>query len=231
MLSKRLKQGTKKSHSMAENTGFITCFLKGVIDKKSYIKLTSDLYHIYSAMEDEFESHKSDPILKNIYYPELFRKKSLEKDLEYYLGKDWESKITQTESCKKYVNRIRYISKNHPYLLIAHHYTRYIGDLSGGQILKGIAKTSLDVDDSGLNFYIFDDIDDPKEFKNNYRNCLDSISFGDTEINLIVTEANNAFKYNMNVFKEIEGNLISTIGKMLFLALTKHQKRGSTEND
>jgi len=229
-LSKQIKEGTKKSHTMAENTGFITCFLKGVVEKKSYTKLMSDLYYVYSAMEDEFERHKNHPILSKIYYPELFRKQSLEKDLEYYLGSEWELKITQTESCKEYVKRIREVSNSDCSLLISHHYTRYIGDLSGGQVLKGIVETALGVDDSAMNFYIFTDIPNEKEFKQNYRNTLDSLPLSQEEIDSIVDEANNAFKYNMNVFKEIEGNLISAIGKILFSSLTSRQRRGSTEN-
>jgi heme oxygenase len=230
-LSKQIREGTKKSHTMAENTGFITCFLKGVVEKKSYIKLMSDLYYVYVTMEDELEKHKDHPILSKIYYPELFRKQSLEKDLEYYLGPNWKQQITLTNSCKKYLERIREVSELNPILLISHHYTRYIGDLSGGQVLKAIAQKALNVDDSAMNFYIFTDISDEKEFKQNYRNTLDSLPFSQNEIDLIVEEANNSFRYNMEVFKEIEGNLISAIGKILFSSLTNRQRKGSTEND
>lgn len=229
-LSKQIKEGTKKSHTMAENTGFITCFLKGVVEKKSYVKLMSDLYHVYSTMEEEFERHKDHEILSKIYYPELFRKQSIEKDLEYYLGSDWRDNVTQTPSCKEYVSKIKEVSDIFPELLISHHYTRYIGDLSGGQILKGIAKTALQVDDAGMNFYIFTNIPDEKKFKEEYRNTLDSLPFEQETIDSIIVEANNAFKYNMKVFKEIEGNLISAIGKALFSTLTSRQRRGSTEN-
>ena len=45
-LAGQLREGTKKSHSMAENTGFVACFLKGVVEKKSYRKLISDLYFV-----------------------------------------------------------------------------------------------------------------------------------------------------------------------------------------
>ena len=228
-LSKQIKEETKKSHTMAENTGFITCFLKGVVEKKSYTKLTSDLYYVYTEMERQFLIHKDHPVLGKIYFPELFRKESLEKDLEYYYGSEWEQKISQTKSCKKYVDRIKEISETNPNLLISHHYTRYIGDLSGGQILKGIAQTALGVDDSGLNFYIFNNIPDAKQFKNNYRNTLDSIDFTQYEINEIIDEANNAFKLNMEVFNEIEGNLISAIGKILFSSLTNTKMRESIE--
>jgi len=229
-LSKQIKEGTKKSHTMAENTGFITCFLKGVVEKQSYIKLMSDLYHVYSSMEEEIEKYKNDLMVSKIYYPELFRKESIEKDLQYYLGDNWKSQVTQTNSCKEYVARIKEISISSPMLLISHHYTRYIGDLSGGQVLKGIAQTALKVDDDAMNFYMFKDIPDEKQFKNNYRSALDSLPLSQTQIDLIVAEANNAFKYNMKVFNEIEGNLISAIGKVLFSTLTRRQRKGSTED-
>jgi heme oxygenase len=178
-------------------------------------------------MEEQFVTYKDHTVISKLYYPELFRKESIEKDLEYYLGFDWKSKVTQSNSCKSYVNRIKNIS---PYLLISHHYTRYIGDLSGGQILKGIAQTALGVGDEAMNFYIFENILDAKEFKQKYRNSLDSIEFSQDEIDEIIEEANYAFKLNMDVFNEIEGNLISTIGKVLFSVLTNQKKRGSTED-
>jgi len=43
-------------------------------------------------------------------------------------------------------------------------YTRYIGDLSGGQILKGIAQRSIS-DGQGTAFYEFKDIPNEKQFK------------------------------------------------------------------
>lgn len=227
-LSKQIREGTKKSHTMAENTGFITCFLKGVVEKQSYVKLLSDLYHVYTAMEEQFTLYKDHEVISKVYFPELFRKESIESDLEYYLGNDWSEKITQTDSCKSYVNRIKTISPN---LLIAHQYTRYIGDLSGGQVLKGIAQTALGVGDEAMNFYIFNDISDEKEFKNNYRNILDSLPFSQEEIDEIIEEANYAFRLNMKVFREVEGNLITSIGKVLFSSLTNRTRRGSTEND
>jgi heme oxygenase len=51
-LASQLREGTKKSHTMAENTGFVSCFLKGVVDKASYRTLVADLYFVYAAMEE-----------------------------------------------------------------------------------------------------------------------------------------------------------------------------------
>jgi DNA gyrase subunit B len=49
-LATKLREGTKKAHTMAENVGFIKCFLKGVVEKTSYRKLVSNLYFVYSAI-------------------------------------------------------------------------------------------------------------------------------------------------------------------------------------
>ena len=88
-LAGQLREGTKKSHTMAENTGFIACFLKGVVEKTSYRKLISDLYFVYQAMEDEINRlvNEEHPIVKHIGFKELFRKGTLENDLEFYFLK------------------------------------------------------------------------------------------------------------------------------------------------
>ncbi|MFM7614805.1 MAG: heme oxygenase (biliverdin-producing), partial [Synechococcales cyanobacterium] len=88
-LAAKLREGTKKSHTMAENTGFVMCFLKGVVEKNSYRKLVANLYFVYSAMEEEMERHRQHPVLSLVYFPELNRKSSLEQDLLYYYGTGW----------------------------------------------------------------------------------------------------------------------------------------------
>ena len=45
----------------------------------------------------------------------------------------------------------------------------------------------------------------------------------------IVDEANAAFGKNMELFQELEGNLVKAIGVMLFNTLTRRRTRGSTE--
>ena len=93
------------------------------------------------------------------------------------------------------------------YLLVGHHYTRYLGDLSGGQILKGIAEKALNLrEGEGLKFYEFDKIDDKKEYKNKYRTALDNLPLDQGQIDAIITEANYAFKLNMDLFDELGGD-------------------------
>ena len=232
-LAGQLREGTKKSHTMAENTGFVACFLKGVVEKTSYRKLLSDLYFVYQAMEAEIDRLVTEehPVIKHIGFRELFRQKSLENDLYFYYGANWKKEISISASAKIYVQRIHYVAKESPELLVGHHYTRYIGDLSGGQILKKIAKKALNLNDSdGLNFYEFDLIDDEKKFKQSYSSTLNQLPINQAIADQIIEEANKAFTYNMEMFKELEGNLISVLGKIVFNYISKKVRRGSTES-
>ena len=204
-----LKEGTKKSHSAAENTKFVAGFLRGVVDEESYRKLIQDFYFIYSALEEEMERLEDDNFLSPINFSELDRVKALKKDLRYYYGPNWNQTIKPSQACIQYVERIHEVAdSNEPYLLIGHHYTRYLGDLSGGQILKNIAEKALDLPkDTGLAFYEFPDIFSSamkKQFKKTYRKALDDLPLDESQKNSIITEANYAFRLNMYIFDEIK---------------------------
>ncbi|MBW4441759.1 MAG: heme oxygenase (biliverdin-producing) [Plectolyngbya sp. WJT66-NPBG17] len=229
-LATKLREGTKKAHTMAENTGFIACFLKGTVEKESYRKLVANFYFVYSAMEEEMRRLKDHPILSQVYFPELERKETLEQDLAYYFGKNWRDQIAPSDATQAYVARIHQVANSNPELLIAHSYTRYIGDLSGGQILKKIAQNGMNLSEGeGTSFYEFKHISDEKAFKKEYRARLDALPIDDATADRIVEEANDAFGMNMYVFKELEGNLIKAIGMAVFNALTRRRGRGSTE--
>ncbi len=218
----QLKTETKKSHSAAENTKFVSSFLKGVISKESYKQLCANFYFIYTAMEEEFKKHKDHPVVGEIHNEVLSRTNNLERDLRYYYGPIWRYHIKPTEQCQRYVNRIREVSEDDPELLVGHHYTRYMGDLSGGQILRGIAAKSLNLrDNEGLWFYEFDKIDDKKAFKNTYRNVLNNLRINQSQANAIITEANFAFRLNMYMFDELQGNGFWAFIKLIIGAIKR----------
>ncbi|ACK72020.1 Heme oxygenase [Gloeothece citriformis PCC 7424] len=230
-LATLLREGTKKAHTAAENVGFVKCFLRGVVEKNSYRKLVTNFYFVYSAMEEEMEKLSQHPIISKIYFPELNRKQALEQDLYFYYGANWRNEVAPSEAGKAYVERIREVAATEPELLIAHSYTRYLGDLSGGQILKKIAQRAMNLDESGLAFYEFENIPDEKAFKHKYRQSLDEMPIDQETAERIVAEANDAFRLNMKMFNELEGNLIKAIGIMLFNTLTRRRTVGSTETE
>ena len=214
--SKQLKEGTKKSHSMAENTSFVASFLRGVLDKSKYRQLVANFYFIYHALETEVENNKDNPFVGPMRLNGLSRHDALIKDCEYFYGDDWREKIYPTEQTQRYVNRIHEVAKENPELLIAHHYTRYMGDLSGGQILKGIAQKALGLKEDGLAFYEFPEISDKKGFKESYRRVLDTIiPATQKDVDGIIVEANYAFRLNMYMFEEIQGDARGSFCKII----------------
>ena len=191
--------------------------------------LVADLYFVYTAMEEEIAKLGDHPVVGPVGMKELNRREALEQDLTYYFGAGWKDQIQPSPSAAAYVERIHAVAQESPELLVGHHYTRYLGDLSGGQILKNIAQKAMNMDgDDGLRFYVFDDIADEKAFKTTYRSAMDELPI-DQAMEDWIEEANYAFHLNMNMFKELEGNPAAAIGKVLFGFPTRRQRAGSTE--
>jgi heme oxygenase len=211
--SSELKEGTKTSHSSAENTKFIAQFLKGALDREEYRKMMADLYYVYSTMEKRI-GETQDPLADTLkqWQVKLNRTASLEEDLKHYYGPSWRNEVVPSESCNAYCSRINEVAEKDPYLLIAHHYVRYIGDLSGGQILKNIAGKALNQSKGeGLRFYDFPSIDDARVFKKQYREVLDGLELDEQKRMSLIAEANYGFRLNMDIFDELQGNVVTSL--------------------
>uniref|UniRef100_A0A665WNS0 Heme oxygenase n=1 Tax=Echeneis naucrates TaxID=173247 RepID=A0A665WNS0_ECHNA len=207
-LSEMLAEGTKESHDRAENCQFVKDFLRGRIQRELF--KVGSLYFVYSALEEEIEKNKDHPHIAPIYFPtELHRHEALARDLEYFYGEDWESQVSKHLSAgtKPYVDRIHEVGEKDPVLLVAHSYTRYMGDLSGGQILKKVAQRALKLPPTGegLNFYYFEGIHSHKSFKQLYRSRMNELELQTDTKERIIDESNRAFGFNMMVRQHLGG--------------------------
>ncbi|XP_006897485.1 PREDICTED: heme oxygenase 2 [Elephantulus edwardii] len=206
-LSELLKEGTKEAHDWAENTQFVKDFLRGNIKKELFKLATTALYFTYSALEEEMEHNKDHPAFAPLYFPlELHRKEALTKDMKYFFGENWEEQVQCSEAVQKYVDRIHYVGQHEPELLVAHAYTRYMGDLSGGQVLKKVAQRALRLPSTGegTQFYFFENVDNAQQFKQLYRARMNALDLTLKTKEKIVEEANKAFEFNMQVFTELD---------------------------
>ncbi|EKQ66750.1 heme oxygenase [Leptolyngbyaceae cyanobacterium JSC-12] len=232
-LSIALREGTAHAHTLAENTAFMKCFLKGVVEWEPFRKLLANLYFVYSALETHVQNHCDDPVVAAIHFPEINRAASLEKDLAFYYGEQWRNKIAPSITGLNYVNRIHEVATTDPVLLIAHSYTRYLGDLSGGQALKTIIRSALNLPpNQGTALHEFDQLPTPeakRAFKERYRHAIDALDLDEATIRRIVAEANFAFRLNREVMHELESDVRVAIGEYVFDLLTRQDKPGSTE--
>lgn len=200
-LSVRLREGTKEAHRLAEQAPFIRIFFAGQLSEEVYREFLVQLLHIYAALEEHQERHRAHSVLGKIYFPALYRREALLQDLNFYYGGDQWKELPPHQATQTYVHRISALSNEWVEGLVAHHYTRYLGDLSGGQVLKRIvAKTFKLSSSEGLAFYEFSQISDYSRFKDEYRAQLDSMPVDGTASQKIVEEANHAFDLNRKVF-------------------------------
>lgn len=227
-LAEELRKGTTKAHSMAENVSFVKSFLGGVVDKQKYRKLLANLYFIYNELERQIEANIGHSIIQHLYFKELVRKDSLEEDLLYYYGETWSDQISPSKATEVYITRLEQIGDNSPELLIAHAYTRYMGDLSGGQILKKIAQKAMHLSgNQGTSFYEFNTITDEKAFKTQYKEVLNQLPLDKSQMNAIIAEANIAFTLNMKVFQELDSNIIKIMVMLLINTVNSFFTRSS----
>jgi len=219
-----LDDGTRKSHSIAENTQFLTGFFKGLGDKESFSKLVTSLYFVYKAMEEAFDT-LDDPSVKALDYPELRRLPALEEDMEYFHGPEWRQKVQPSVGAIKYVEQIKKVAAEKPYLLVGHQYSRYVGDLFGGQMISGMAAKSLSLEQgAGTAFYDFKDISDTKAFIQTWYRALNDMELTDAQKEEIVVEANVVFRLNIEIFEELDGSALKAAWQ-LFKA-TMREKLG-----
>ncbi|MBL8044954.1 MAG: biliverdin-producing heme oxygenase [Anaerolineales bacterium] len=206
-LSAALREGTKHAHRAAENTPFIRAFLAAQVSPETYGQLLARLYQVYSVLEASLEKHRAHPLVSTIHSEALSRIAALECDLLHFLGADWPSRIHPTPATQTYTARIQQLAQEWPLGLIAHHYTRYLGDLSGGQALKRVATKAFNLQNGqGVAFYEFPQIPDPQQFKAEYRNQLDQLAIDAATIEQLTQEANRAFELNTHLFAELSAN-------------------------
>src|SRR5690606_36152967 len=98
-------------------------------------------------------------------------------DLEHLVGANWRDEISALPATERYVAQIEGLDPEWGGGFIAHHYTRYLGDLSGGQHIYKVMQRRFGLGDDGIAFYLFAEIADPAEFKNEYRAALDGFSW------------------------------------------------------
>ncbi len=207
-LSISLREGTKDSHRLAEQTPFIRRLFKGQLSREVYREFLLQLLHVYQTLEERLQPHSAHPVLGKIHFPALFRAEAIRSDLSFYFGGSaWQDR-QPNPATSAYIQRIDALSRDWPDGLVAHHYTRYLGDLSGGQAMKRVVAQMFNLPaQDGLAFYNFPQIADHAQFKEQYRGALDAMPVNAKTAQRIVDEANLAFQLNRDVFAAMAASL------------------------
>jgi heme oxygenase (biliverdin-producing, ferredoxin) len=194
-----IRTASHEQHAEAHDSTFMSDLLGGRLGVDAYTRYTEQLWFVYRTLEESGRELADDPVAGPFLRPELMRQAALERDLAHLRGPEWRESITALPATEEYTARVRECARTWPGGYVAHHYTRYLGDLSGGQVLRSKAETTWGFarKGDGVRFYVFEDISNPAAFKRSYRELLDGVLADDLEKQRIITECKRAFALNI----------------------------------
>jgi len=200
-LSVAMKEGSTAEHDAAEQSPFVSELLAGRVNSQGYADYLLRLRVVYGALEDAVRARQDDPLVAAVYDPALERLPAIDADLEHWAP--GAAHGVESPAAQAYRDRIAGASWGGA--LVAHHYTRYLGDLSGGQIVGKMLDRTFGLGGAGLAFYEFPVRSKP--YKDSYRARLDGLVLDADEIGRAVVEVKVAFGLNQALFDELAGNL------------------------
>jgi heme oxygenase len=200
-LSVRLRSGTRLDHDAAQGSGFLDALAAGALPRQAYADLAAQHWFIYETLEQAAGAMAADPVAGPFVFPELTRLPALSDDLAVLLGPA--PTLSALPATREYRARLRAVAFEQPWGFIAHHYTRYLGDLSGGQYLGPAIAKAYGLDGAGHRFFVFDGVS-PPAFRTRYRELLDGLSFSPADEASFLAEVAEAYRLNIAVLSELK---------------------------
>lgn len=202
--SARLRQATRLDHGEAESSEFISSLMQGERTGADYVLLLAQYRPLYAALERATARLRADADLAEIFDPALDRLAALDSDLAglaEWAGLD--SVPAVLPEALNYADRITEAGlEADPSRLVAHHYLRYLGDLSGGQAIGTLVARHYGVPAYLLKMWDFPHIPKPKVYKDRYRELMD-VYADEQRGDAIVMEAVLGFQLNRQLFKAL----------------------------
>lgn len=210
--SARLRRSTAERHSSAEHSTFMTDLMGGGLDAGAYLRLLAQYRHIYAALEEVARSFREDPqpLTDPFVLPGLDRLPAIEADLAALtdlvgrpLDVEQEAIFAALPGTAERVARIR-ATRTSPERFLAHHYLRYLGDLSGGQAVAALMARHYEIPAEALSMYRFPDLPKPKVFTDGYRTLLDRAQLSEDQRAALIEEAVAGFDLNARMFADLQ---------------------------
>jgi heme oxygenase len=200
-LAARLREATAPEHRDTETRSFITRLMGGELDLAAYTAYLAQYAYVYRALEAR-EPQAGDPAF--MVDPGLIRTPSIDADLAHLGVADLEAEHPAQPATKAYVDHLLALDSQDVPRYLAHHYTRYLGDLSGGQAIAALVARHYGATEDQLAFYRFESIDSAVRYKRAYREGLDSLGFAPEQEDALIAEAKAAFRFNGAIFESLD---------------------------
>ena len=202
-LSRLMRESSQQQHQEAESSPFVAALMRGELSLGDYTTYLVQLAWLYDALERQVANGVARPTSELLWDSRLNRLDAITADLAELGIANWRETTAPSSSMSTYIAHLDSLSGRADVRLVAHHYTRYLGDLSGGQAIAALVARHYGATPAQLSFYRFDDIDDLVRYKEAYRGHLDGLDLTPEECATLVTEVQLAFTMNQRVFDEL----------------------------
>lgn len=201
--SAALRERSSAAHTSSECTDFMVDLITGTGTRDDYIAHVVQHWFIYEALEAGTALLRDHPVVSVFLSDKLTRLPAIAADLEFLIGHDWRERIAPLPTTQAYVSRIRHLASQWPGGFVAHHYTRYLGDLSGGPSIGRVLQRRFGFETNGIGLYLFADIADPSAFKRVYREQLDAAPWDDDEKARVIDEVLVAYRFTTELCADL----------------------------
>ncbi|BCJ44210.1 heme oxygenase [Actinoplanes ianthinogenes] len=203
LLSAQVQQILADMYTVARHSRFVRDLTLGRLPMAAYAELTGQHWFVYESLELATTAMADDPVAGRFCFPELFRIPALESDLRFLHGPRWQSRLVALPATTTYCTRIRSAAFDRATGYVAHHCTRYLHDLDGGQWLGAAVLEAFRFRRQGYRFFVFEGVD-PELFQARYRTRLDRVPWNRAEQDAFLTEVAAAAQLNLDLLTDLE---------------------------
>lgn len=196
-----MKKETFDEHELSKDSGFATSLMSGEWDALAFIEWQNALYPVYVALEKNLVANRKDPSLHIFDHRKLDRAGRIKHDLGTY-GVDPIETPSTLASVAPYVAAVEAASAS-PQRLMAYHYTRYMGDMIGGQVIARCMMKEYGMTPDSLTCYDFSECGDIHQYRKTYKTLLELVPWTEEERREFIEEVKVAYKVNAAMFEEL----------------------------
>lgn len=197
LFSRRLREFTATGHDDVEHRGFIVGLMDGSLNRRAYAMLLNQYALIHARLERRMRDFADHPVLAPFVDSRLDRHARTVSDL-IMIG---EMGLPVVSATADYLHRLDAIST--PEELLAHHYTRYLGDLSGGQAIGARMAEHYGLGTDELTIWDYSALGGIAAYKDSYRAKLDGVSGCGGDEFIVSFEAGTAFELNSEILTQL----------------------------
>ncbi len=202
--SELLRRRTWRTGGSATGDGLLHDLAAGTCDVADVADLLGQYAFVYDALERAAERMADHPVAAPFVQPQLTRMPAIRADLEYLVGPDWPELVCPLPATTAYVRRLNEVAATWPGGFVAHHYTRYLGDVSGCRAISTVLGDRFGFETNGVLFWICEQVADPAAFADTYREQLDRAPWDAAEQERVIAEVERAHALDRRLLAELE---------------------------